>query len=266
MQTRAFNYIDVDYKHRTFTKSSFNTKKLEDEIFYYLHLPQNVSNFFPQFINYYRDYSAYSLEYISAPTLEELLLHNKISIQEGKDILQQLFAILEIIHAHRAKDDSYQKVAHFYINKTVDRVNDLQQDAFFNTLLSQAKIKINGSYYKNFHSLENNFIRLIKKHARKNHTTRMIHGDFCFSNILYANNQIKLIDPRGSFTEQGIYGHILYDYAKLMHCLHSSYDYLVNDQFYFSEYDQRFYFSFPRPDILQELEDELIKELSKKTH
>ena len=46
------------------------------------------------------------------------------------------------------------------------------------------------------------------------------------------NNQIvKLIDPRGSFGEKGIYGDARYDIAKLRHSVVGLYDYIVGDLF-----------------------------------
>lgn len=59
-----------------------------------------------------------------------------------------------------------------------------------------------------------------------------MHGDFCFSNILYdmPSGIVRLIDPRGSFGEQcvGIYGDQKYDLAKLAHSAEYGYDFLVN--------------------------------------
>lgn len=61
----------------------------------------------------------------------------------------------------------------------------------------------------------------------------IIHGDFCFSNILFdVNNQIvRLIDPRGSFGAKGIFGDPRYDIAKLRHSLSGCYDYMTADLF-----------------------------------
>jgi hypothetical protein len=70
----------------------------------------------------------------------------------------------------------------------------------------------------------------------------IIHGDFCFSNILYdLNNQIiRLIDPRGSFGEPGIYGDPRYDMAKLRHSIAGMYDYIVSDLFEINETETGF--------------------------
>lgn len=64
-------------------------------------------------------------------------------------------------------------------------------------------------------------------------TFHISHGDYCLSNILYdINNQIvRLIDPRGSFGEKGIYGDARYDIAKLRHSVAGLYDYVVGDLF-----------------------------------
>lgn len=59
----------------------------------------------------------------------------------------------------------------------------------------------------------------------------VLHGDFCFSNILYDSrgDRIKVIDPRGlnyknDFT---IYGDLKYDFAKLTHSIIGFYDYII---------------------------------------
>ena len=61
----------------------------------------------------------------------------------------------------------------------------------------------------------------------------MIHGDFCLSNILCEpdSNNIKLIDPRGGFSEASCFGPQLYDVAKLGHSLLGRYDLIIADKF-----------------------------------
>ena len=59
----------------------------------------------------------------------------------------------------------------------------------------------------------------------------VLHGDFCFSNILYdfRSSKIKTIDPRGMTPDghQTIYGDICYDIAKLSHSVLGLYDWIV---------------------------------------
>jgi hypothetical protein len=62
-----------------------------------------------------------------------------------------------------------------------------------------------------------------------------MHGDFCFSNILYdlPSGIVRLIDARGSFGDRcvGIYGDRKYDLAKLKHSAEYGYDFIVNGLF-----------------------------------
>jgi hypothetical protein len=60
-----------------------------------------------------------------------------------------------------------------------------------------------------------------------------IHGDFCFSNLLYdcKVRLVKMIDPRGEFGVPGIFGDRRYDLAKLAHSYAGGYDFIVADQF-----------------------------------
>ena len=59
----------------------------------------------------------------------------------------------------------------------------------------------------------------------------IMHGDFCFSNILYnfRTDRVRLIDPRG-LTVQGkfsLFGDVRYDLAKIMHSISGRYDLII---------------------------------------
>ncbi len=59
----------------------------------------------------------------------------------------------------------------------------------------------------------------------------VLHGDFCFSNILFdfRRGGLKMIDPRG-YAEPGrpgIYGDTRYDLGKLHHSVVGRYDFIV---------------------------------------
>ena len=58
----------------------------------------------------------------------------------------------------------------------------------------------------------------------------VMHGDFCFSNILYDSRvrRIKAIDPRGLVGARStIYGDSRYDLAKLAHSIVGRYDQII---------------------------------------
>ena len=81
--------------------------------------------------------------------------------------------------------------------------------------------------------------------------TAIIHGDLCFSNILYdpQTGLIKLIDPRGDFFEEGCYGDPRYDLAKLLHSFHGGYDFIMQEMYDLREIAPNNYvFRLFRPD------------------
>lgn len=233
MQARAFNSVTIDYKNSIFTKSSCNIKKLRNEINYYLNLPRHLAQLFPRLIDYKNDYSSYRMEYLPYNNLADSILSNQLSVQESGVIIQELVEMIEQIHLVKPQDyKSPGEVSNFYIDKTLARLDQLQTDEFFYQLVQQPSLKINNKLYKGFVSLKEEFIQCIQKNSLKHANIAAMHGDFCFSNILYSPQYgIKLIDPRGSFINKGIYGHTYYDYAKLLHCLDGKYDFVALDQF-----------------------------------
>jgi hypothetical protein len=70
----------------------------------------------------------------------------------------------------------------------------------------------------------------------------IIHGDFCFSNILYnyKTQSVKVIDPRGLDLDgnETIYGDVRYDVAKLAHSVIGLYDYIISGCFDFEEVEK----------------------------
>ena len=62
---------------------------------------------------------------------------------------------------------------------------------------------------------------------------QVIHGDLCLGNILFDSKTkiIKLIDPRGRFGEQGIFGDVYYELAKMSHSFLGLYDFIMTGQF-----------------------------------
>jgi hypothetical protein len=57
----------------------------------------------------------------------------------------------------------------------------------------------------------------------------MIHGDLCFSNVLFdlRTGMCRFIDPRGSFGRPGHFGDQRYDISKIHHSVVGFYDHLV---------------------------------------
>ena len=92
----------------------------------------------------------------------------------------------------------------------------------------------------------------------------IIHGDLCFSNILYdtRSDKIKLIDPRGvSFNNQEtILGDLRYDIAKITHSIIGMYDFIIAGRYNFEIVDINNYsLSFHLNDNLKEIQTLYLK-------
>lgn len=257
MKPRVFNTINVNYQKRLFTKSSSNIPKLKDEIHYYLGLPKKIAAFFPKLIDYHKDFSSYTMEFIPYQNFSELISSHKISVFRGRKVLTQLMIILDNLHRFKPQVMTHcLDVQNFYIEKTIKRIEALSQCRTMSTLVHTPETFINGQRYQSFHTLKNQFIQLIQQYVDQDTQLTIIHGDFCFSNILYnpQNHDIRLIDPRGSFGATGVYGHAYYDYAKILHCLHGRYDCLVGGLYTLTEVSpHNFIFTKPISPLLDKL-------------
>ncbi|MDF4350792.1 capsular biosynthesis protein, partial [Vibrio parahaemolyticus] len=113
--------------------------------------------------------------------------------------------------------------------KTIDRVNDycVSKNIKLNDLWS-----LNGDEPISISQI----LEYSEKYLPKNRDVlNVMHGDLCFSNILYdfRAKKIKVIDPRG-ITPEGvktIYGDLKYDLAKLSHSILGLYDYIIAGYF-----------------------------------
>ncbi len=234
MKPRAFNNISINYNDNLLIKSSSNTKKLRDEINYYLNLPSKIIKFFPRLIKYKKDFTSYTLEYIPYPTVADLIINNKITIQEADKLLKNILIALDNIHnSQPVIKKNNLNINKFYVQKTIDRICMLESNEFLNELVQMPYVTINKKIYYGFNFFKSKFTEAFAKLSSFQQDATVIHGDFCFSNILYSPTleDIKLIDPRGSFGKPGIYGHHYYDYAKLLHCLNGRYDQIVDNRY-----------------------------------
>jgi dTDP-glucose pyrophosphorylase len=242
LQSRFFNSLSVDPILNTITKVSDFDRKLRDELNWYKLLPPVLQVLSPRIISEKEVDGKLNLvqEYYGYPTLAELYLFSDLSIDTWRSIFKRLLTLHHTFQnfPHELKIEELQKI---YLNKTYERVDLLCADAFWENLFARDKIVYNGKALKNFRLLSEPLSLAVSKLISQTKGC-IIHGDFCFSNILYdLNNQIiRLIDPRGSFGEPGIYGDPRYDMAKLRHSIAGMYDYIVSDLFEISETENGF--------------------------
>jgi dTDP-glucose pyrophosphorylase len=235
LQSRYFNSLEIDPIFGTITKRSYQSeKKLLQELYWYLHLPDNLRVLTPRIIEYNENHGQAMIkqEYYGYPTLAELALYSNLSISVWQSILSRLFQIHEVFCKYTSAV-SADNIREMYIEKTLERIKDLRkQGNHWEKILSQETILLNNTIYLNYSQLTD-YLETYANKIADNAKSSIIHGDFCFSNILFDldSQLVRLIDPRGSFGDAGIYGDPRYDIAKLRHSVCGLYDYIVADMF-----------------------------------
>jgi len=268
ISSRSFNAITVDNYTGILTKKSSNVEKLLQEIKYVNMLPSELQIQYPRILPCDTSTGSVLMEYYGYPNLSEYQLYRSIEPLWWTRIFEGLGYSLQAMGRYRFSIGP-KAFEQFYFHKTIRRVDDylsgLPKDDIF---ITSETLVINGYSCANISSLKNDIAGRTKSLYREADFCVM-HGDFCFNNILFdtVSNTIKLIDPRGSFGEQciGIYGDKKYDLAKLLHSTIGHYDYIVNNLFQVEQAGNEVSYSFPLRDnqaIIEALSYELLQKMN----
>lgn len=242
---REFNSVDLDNKRGIILKSSKHGKKFEDEINWYLKIPNELKYMTPRVLDYYLcDSDSYlKLEYYGYPALNDAYLFANYDLGTWNHIFSAIEFLMREMQSFNSaplkKEAIQDSLKMMYIDKTIDRVNQYLTDPNFSAFRKDA-LNINGQECLGLDSFYETFTRVVESLGLlESDQFSVIHGDLCLSNLLYdrRNQIIRIIDPRGSFGEFDIYGDPRYDAAKLSHSLSGDYDFLANGLFDFQWLD-----------------------------
>ncbi len=271
LSSRSFNSLSVEMISGILEKKSTNIKKFIDETRYVDMLPPDLKIFFPRVIEELRTsdtYASIKMDYFSYPNIAELQLYRELEEVQWHRIFEAFEFVLKKFRSYKGRI-SKKDFLDFYLGKTIKREADNEtwiKEKDLGSLLSD-ELHINGEKCSSFNKLLKQTENAIEDLFNENDFCVM-HGDFCFNNILYDNysGTIRLIDPRGSFGENlpGIYGDIKYDLAKLLHSSVYCYDYIVNDLSHFDMNGNTINYSFnlrPNHQLLTSLSFELVKKM-----
>jgi hypothetical protein len=264
--SRSFNSIAVSIHSGILTKKSAHKHKLANETKYVTMLPTELQVFYPRIFSNAASDGIVKMEYYGYPNLSEYQLYRDVPDVQWVRIFQSLEHVLELM---RNFPFSIGKEAFkdFYFTKTIQRIEAFEKQQSDDSLFHQEVI-INGIRCSGFEQLKEAVGQRIEA-MYKEGAFSIMHGDFCFNNILYDtfSGTIKLIDPRGSFGDRcvGIYGDANYDLAKLLHSTIGHYDYIVNNLFQLDKVaPQTYRYSFPLREnhrVLAAQSDKLLQNL-----
>ena len=231
---RFFN--DLTIRDNVIRKISQNDSKIYAEGQWFKQAPKTIKKFTPQLIDFGVDSggkSFYELEYLPLPSLSELFVYGRLPSKTWETIFHSCISFLESalavpIESTWTTEDSFA----LYKQKTLDRLEVfIQHNPDVNMLNTWV---ING---KPVPCLIDIIERCWEVLCLEPAIDSFIHGDFCFSNILYDSRlqRIKVIDPRGlsSDGELSSCGDLRYDIAKLAHSAIGLYDFIVAEHFSF---------------------------------
>lgn len=239
LQARTFNELEVDEVLGTITKRSANRAKFIDEIEYLKLLPDDLKVLFPRVVAQSTSWDApyLTMEYYGYPSLADVFVYENVDPGIWEKVFRHLKTILVDGFARHARPLHKGDVAQMLLHKSKARHAELMRtlDAtspYRSLFDADQSIRVNGVELKTLPALWGR-IGAMAEQLDENARGAVVHGDMCFSNVLYdlRNRIVKLIDPRGSFGTTGVYGDQRYDVAKLYHSVYGAYDLVVNDLF-----------------------------------
>jgi hypothetical protein len=222
---RAFNTVRID--GLTARKSSDDAAKMRAEAHWLQAAPPGVQIYCARLLGFGLEQGRtfYETEYEFLPVLSELFVYGAVGRKPWLRILASCEDFLRALAATRGDSSGDLALRTLAADKTLDRL-----EAFART--SDIRISEPLSYRgRPCPSLLQIVERLVPAMALDSgRVACAMHGDFCFSNILYdsRNRRIKAIDPRGTVDRTpSLYGDLRYDLAKLGHSIVGRYDQII---------------------------------------
>ncbi len=226
---RVFNKIKIN--NQTVYKSSSNKAKILAEANWFNSIPVSLKIYSPQIYNYGEKNGEgfYETEYLFLSTLSELFVFGLNQPFIWAKILESCQKFINTCYTFKPQAyDDFGSINDFYATKTYSRLKEFEKMTDFKIT---NPIIVNNEKFPSLIEVAEITSKLIN--PVEINDVCLIHGDFCFSNILYdfRTQNIKVIDPRGVDIQnkQNIYGDIRYDVAKLAHSVLGLYDLIMAD-------------------------------------
>lgn len=250
--TRAYNSFEFNSKTKASIIKSSEEDRLLGEIEYYQNLPKDIQVYFPRMLNYSTDEKIYQmeLEYYAYGNLGNVMTNQDYNPDFWTKVFDFIFSYInnykESTSVLASKEDSLL----MFVDKTEkEYINLMYKFDFFSQFRNAKEFVFNGKILKSFDVIWEKIKSYIETSICDD-KFHFIHGDLCFSNILYGVNDItndvilKFIDPRGVFGKTKFFGDSYYDLAKISHSCNGGYEFFIYDKFDVSNVGNQFKLSF----------------------
>jgi hypothetical protein len=225
---RAFNRLSID--GRVARKSSDDVGKMRAEASWFASIPPNVRLFSARLLDHGDDQVGvyYETEYEYLPTLAELYVFGALVRSSWIRMLNSCQEFLEVCARTTDQEGSGDDdLAALVVEKTRARLLQFAAASGYNV---DSMLRYGGRPMPSLLQIADDIARHhINLSSGRRRT--VMHGDFCFSNILYDSRiqRVHVIDPRGCIHpgKNTIFGDLRYDLAKLAHSIVGRYDQII---------------------------------------
>lgn len=228
---RAFNSLLIDAG--VVTKTSENDHKIRAEAMWYASLAPTLKRFTPQLIDHGTNAAGqafYRLEYLPLLPLNELLVHGRNALPFWTYIFELLEEYLTLSVDSQTLTDAQKHAIEvssnqLYRDKTLKRLAQFSADTGTDLHMP---MRYQGRAVGSIAEICED---CITRALALPYTYATLHGDLCFSNVLFdaRGQRIKVLDPRGTDVDGNIthLGNQSYDMAKIAHSVIGLYDFII---------------------------------------
>ena len=250
--TRAYNSFEFNSKTKASIIKSSEEDRLFGEIEYYQNLPKDIQVYFPRMLNYSTDEKIYQMEieYYAYGNLGNVMTNQDYNPDFWTKVFDFIFSYINNYKESTFVPASREDSLLMFVDKTEKEYTNLMYKFdFFSQFRNEKEFVFNGKILKSFNIIWEKIKSYIETSICDD-KFYFIHGDLCFSNILYGVNDItndvilKFIDPRGIFGKTKFFGDLYYDLAKISHSCNGGYEFFIYDKFDVSNVDNQFKLSF----------------------
>ncbi|MBP0444260.1 capsular biosynthesis protein [Roseomonas sp. SSH11] len=223
---RSFNTLRLD--GRTARKMSADGDKMRAEAHWLQQVPPSIQLFTARVLDSGESegLAFYETEYQYIPTLSELFVFGSLSRPVWTRAIESCGEFLSLCARNEGPDSGKALLRKLAIDKTVSRLEDFARSSGFEI---DRPLSFAGRPFPSLMGIAKELTGILERSSDR--ASAVMHGDFCFSNILYDSRtcRIKVIDPRG-YIDTGvasIHGDRRYDLAKLAHSIIGRYDHII---------------------------------------
>ncbi|TCI04120.1 capsular biosynthesis protein [Corallincola luteus] len=249
--TRVFNQMAIE--NGVVQKRSHKRQKMRAEAHWFASLPTELKRFTPNYLGALDDdeQPGYAIEYLYLTSLNEMWVFGNLPAFVWRRIGTACLDFFMQCRQHVAPKDTEIAPAKLFGDKTTERLALFAKE---NRIDLNHPWHLNGKPLPNLNQIAANALDAIPAAS----SGTIIHGDLCFSNILYdfRSQQIKVIDPRGLDNKDNltVYGNPDYDLAKFAHSVVGRYDFIIAGYYQLTQDGYALDFNLPTTETHDQVE------------